>query len=186
MLGVPGHFDEYQVLCMLTVSYSLMASFVWKLSFNPVFSAKHQKIGLPVFFDLLISTYRYFKKFRYIDSLLHARGYLELVYVVFLKELAKSAAAAEELERKRVEAEEEAKRLEAKRKEVEEEKVRMELLLQSETQEKEELVSNSHRRNLTLVFFFGRGGWGDKVESPCQMTECCSKWLPSLSRKAVS
>ena len=58
-----------------------------------------------------------------------------------LLELAKSAAAAEELERKRMEAEEEAQRLEEKRKEVEEEKVRMELLLQSETQEKEELVS---------------------------------------------
>ena len=59
----------------------------------------------------------------------------------FFTELAKSAAAAEELERKRMEAEEEAQRLEEKRKEVEEEKVRMELLLQSETQEKEELVS---------------------------------------------
>lgn len=72
------------------------------------------------------------------------RLFFELVFLVFLEELAKSAAAAEELERKRVEAEEEAKRLEAKRKEVEEEKVRMELLLQTETQEKEELVSNSH------------------------------------------
>ena len=66
----------------------------------------------------------------------------------FSTELAKSAAAAEELERKRKEAEEEALRLEEKRKEVEEEKVRMELLLQSEAQEKEELVSCS----ITLHF----------------------------------
>ena len=57
-----------------------------------------------------------------------------------LTELAKSAAAAEELERKRLEAEEEAKRLEEKRKEAEEEKNRMELLLESESHEKEELV----------------------------------------------
>ena len=52
-------------------------------------------------------------------------------------------------------AEEEAKRLEQKRKEVEEEKVRMELLLQSETQEKEELVSHSLTRlasSLQLVY----------------------------------
>ena len=58
-----------------------------------------------------------------------------------LAALAKSAAAAEELERKRLEAEEEAKKLEEKRREVEEEKVRMEMLLQNEAQEKEELVS---------------------------------------------
>jgi hypothetical protein len=64
----------------------------------------------------------------------------------FFIELAKSAAAAEELERKRMEAEEEARKLEEKRKEVENEKVRMELLLQSETQEKEELVSPYNKR----------------------------------------
>lgn len=64
--------------------------------------------------------------------------------------LARSAAATEELERKRREAEEEAKRLEEKRREVEEEKVRMALLLESETLEKEELVS-SHCR----VFMIG-------------------------------
>ena len=64
-----------------------------------------------------------------------------LMMFCFPIELARSVAAAEELEQKRLEAEESAQKLEEKRKEVEEEKLRMEKQLQCEAEKNEKLVS---------------------------------------------